>query len=339
MNLKCLVPFLGLVLFSNTSFAQTIDPAQLGFEAYQLKTDELGVVNYYLTPSTDDEPKPLMVYLDGSGADPLFQQVEQGISSTIAMDYQQLSKNYQVLVISKPGVPFIGKGPLSVAGYSDYKEPVAYTERLSLAWRVESAHLIIQKLVEENTVDPTRIVILGFSEGAQVAPFVAEKNQHVSHVLLFGGNGLNQFFDPIITARQKALTGQTSEESAQRTIDSLYSVYADIYAQPASTQKRWWGHTYKRWASFAQRDPLEVLIELDIPIYMANGSLDENSVLSADYIKLEFIRQGKQNLTYKTYPNYDHQFNELIFENGAFKDAIPQLDYVLNAAFEWLEEN
>lgn len=339
MNLKHLLPFLGLVLFSDISCAQNIDPLRLGFEAYQLKTEEWGEINYYLTPSSDDEPMPLMVYLDGSGADPLFQQVEQGISSSIALNYQQLSQSYRVLVISKPGVSFIDKVPLEASGSPGHREPAAYTERLSLAWRVESTHLIIQKLIKEKEIDPKQLVVFGFSEGAQVAPFVAEKNEHVSHILLFGGNGLNQFFDPIITARQKALTGQISEEEAQQTIDSLYLVYQDIYAEPTSTDKRWWGHTYKRWSSFTQRDPLNVLVELDLPVYMANGSLDENSVLSADYIKLEFIRQGKQNLTYKTYPNYDHQFNELIFENGTFKDAIPQLDNVLNAALEWLKDN
>ncbi len=329
---------MGLLFFSAILNAQAIDPARLGFEAHQLKTQTLGEVNYYLTATTDDTPKPLLVYLDGSGADPLFQQVEGGITSTIALNYQQLLDAYRVLVISKPGVPFIGELSVAEEEVPMHKEPAAYTERLSLAWRVESTHLVIQKLIGEKVIDPEKVVVLGFSEGAQVAPFVAEKNQYVSHVLLFGGNGLNQFFDPIITARQKALTGQISEEDAQNTIDSLYLIYQEIYAQPASTTKRWWGHTFKRWSSFTQRDPLDALLKLDIPIYMANGSLDENSVLSADYIKLEFIRQGKQNLTYKTYPNYDHQFNELIFENGTFKDAIPQLDKVLDAAISWLKE-
>lgn len=339
MNLKCLVSSLGLLLFSTYLQAQTIDPAVLGFEAYQFKTEELGEVNYYLTTSADDRLKPLLVYLDGSGADPLFQQVEAGISSSIALNYPQLSESYRVLVISKPGVPFMDKLALTKAGKPIHTEPAAYTERLSLAWRAESAHLIIQKLIKEGRVDPAKVVVLGFSEGAQVAPFVAEKSQQISHVLLFGGNGLNQLFDPIITARQSALMGQISEEEAQETIDSLYTIYEEIYAQPNSIDKRWWGHTFKRWSSFTQRDPLDALLKLDIPIYMANGSLDENSVLSADYIKLEFIRKGKQNLTYKTYPNFDHQFNELIFENGTFKDAIPKLDFVMDAAFEWLKKH
>lgn len=70
--------------------------------------------------------------------------------------------------------------------------------------------------------------------------------------------------------------------------------------------KCWWGYIYKRWFFFIQCDLLNVLVELDFFVYMVNGSLDENLVLSVDYIKLEFICQGKQNFIYKIYFNYDY---------------------------------
>ena len=125
---------------------------------------------------------------------------------------------------------------------------------------------------------------------------------------------------------------------AQSEIDSLFIRYRDIYNNPAQVNKKWWGHTFKRWASFTAHDPYKYLLDLNIPIYIANGSLDENSVLSADYIQLEFIKNQKSNLTYKTYPNFDHQFNEIIFKDGSFMEAIPKIDIILSDAFEWLEE-
>ena len=70
---------------------------------------------------------------------------------------------------------------------------------------------------------------------------------------------------------------------------------------------------------------------------MANGSLDENSVLSADYIQLEFIKNKKDNLTYKTYPNCDHQFNEIITKDGHLIDVKSKLGIVMSEAFEWLK--
>jgi hypothetical protein len=83
---------------------------------------------------------------------------------------------------------------------------------------------------------------------------------------------------------------------------------------------------------------LDALQQLEIPIYIANGSLDENSVLSADYIQLDFLRRGKSNLTYKTYPGYDHQFNHQVFQHGQLKEVVPRLTEVLHEAMEWLDE-
>ena len=56
-------------------------------------------------------------------------------------------------------------------------------------------------------------------------------------------------------------------------------------------------------------------------------------------MQLEFIRRHKDNLTYKTYPSYDHQFNELQFENGLFKQAIPKIQQVMQEAFSWLNNH
>lgn len=332
-----LIIFFGIIVGINLN-AQNITPQLLGFEAYKLQEEQFAEVNYYLSIDSSKTKKPLLVYLDGSGAFPLFQQLDAGIGSTVVVDFQQLRKDFRILLISKPGVPFIDKVNDDSNGFPIYKEPIEYKENLSLIWRVKTANSIIENLIKQEKIDQSKIVVLGFSEGAQVAPTLATENKNITHLLLFGGNGLNQLFDPIINARMKANRGDISEIDAQKEVDSLFTTYENIYQYPTSTDKEWWGHTYKRWASFTETDPYKYLLELEIPIYMANGSLDENSVLSADYIKLEFIKNGKDNLTYKTYPNCDHQFNEIIIENGHFVEAIPKLDTVMKSAFEWLEK-
>lgn len=327
-----------LGIYSNF-YAQNITPKLLGFEAHNIKDSTFGEANYYLSKDSTDTKKPLLVYLDGSGAFPLFQNTDMGIGSTVVINFQQLKNTYRILLISKPNVPFYDTVKSDDNGFPVYEETKAYKEQLSLDWRVISANAIINKLVEEKRIDTSKIVVLGFSEGAQVGPRLAKENQHITHLLLFGGNGLNQLLDPIINARMKATRGELSEEDAQKEVDSLFSEYKKIYKNPKSTDKEWWGHTYKRWASFTKIDPYKELLALNIPIYIANGSLDENSVLSADYIQLEFIKNRKDNLTYKTYPNHDHQFNKIITKDGQFVDAIPKLDIVMTSAFEWLEKH
>ncbi|MEL6254569.1 MAG: hypothetical protein AAFR87_21345 [Bacteroidota bacterium] len=57
-------------------------------------------MNYYLSSDKSLKPKPLLIYLDGSGADPIFIEIELGLSSSIAFDYQSLSKSYRILLMS-----------------------------------------------------------------------------------------------------------------------------------------------------------------------------------------------------------------------------------------------
>lgn len=316
--------------------AQNLSPDQLGFEAYSFDDPEDGTVNYYVTKTGQDTIKPVLLYLDGSGPIPLFHQIPQGMASTVVIDWQKLQKEFQVLLISKPGIPFVDKVEMDPQRGPQYEAPEEYHERLSLDWRAESADLVIKKLLAEH---PNReVIVLGFSEGAQVAANLASKNKEIDYLLLVSGNGLNQLYDFIINARLKAERGQMTHNQAQSEIDSLYRKFKDIYAHPESTTRFWQGHTYKRWASFANNPPVEALTQVDIPIYIANGSRDQNSpVLNTDYMKLQFQRLGKKNITYRVYPGYDHQFNEHVFENGQFKQAIPRLrNEVLTDAFTWL---
>lgn len=314
--------------------AQNITPKMLGFSEHKIEDDTFGNINFYLSKS--NKKLPLLVYLDGSGAFPLFQKTKQGLGSTVVIDFQNLSKEYQILLISKPGVPFVDTVGRDKNGFPTYKAPKEYIERLSLDWRVNAADKAIDYVLKRDLASKEKVIIFGFSEGAQVAANVAKKNKNSTHAMLFSGNALNQLFDPIIQARLKAKTGQITEAEAQKEVDSLFKVYREIHKDPTNTKKQWWGHTYKRWSSFTANSPINCLVDLDIPIYMANGSVDNNSILTADYAQMAFAVRQKDNLTYKVYPNYDHQFNELIFENGTFKQAIPRLQEVFKEGFKWL---
>ncbi len=331
---KLIFTLILIVTLINTN-AQNITPKILGFSEYKIEDDTLGNVNFYLSKS--DKKLPLLVYLEGSGAFPLFQKTEQGLGSTVVIDFQNLSKAYQILLISKPGVPFVDKVGRDKNGFPTYDAPKEYIEKLSLDWRVNAADKAIDYVLKQGLASKEKVIIFGFSEGAQVAANVAKKNKNSTHAMLFSGNGLNQLFDPIIQARLRAKTGQITEVEAQKEVDSLFKVYREIHKDLANTNKQWWGHSYKRWSSFTTNSHINCLVDLDIPIYMANGSVDNNSILTADYVQMMFAVRQKDNLTYKVYPNYDHQFNELIFDKGSFKQAIPKLQEVFKEGFNWLK--
>ncbi len=180
-------------------------------------------------------------------------------------------------------------------------------------------------------MDKTKVIVFGFSEGGQVAPRVAVANKKITHCIAFVGGGLNQFFDEIIKNRMLAFKGEISQEESQKRIDNLFADYEKIYQNPDKTSLFWFGHTYKRWSSYTATPTIEYIKKLSIPIYIAQGTDDQSTnVLSADYIRLEFLRLNKHNLTFKNYPGFNHSFqNAKTGENilmTAIEDAINWAD-------------
>jgi pimeloyl-ACP methyl ester carboxylesterase len=81
------------------------------------------------------------------------------------------------------------------------------------------------------------------------------------------------------------------------------------------------------------------MLKLDIPIlYLAGGSDHNQTVLDMDYAKLEFLRKGKKNLTYKVYPYSDHFFQEQQEVAGQIKNS-DRIDEVHQFALEWAKKN
>jgi dienelactone hydrolase len=325
-------------LISNLN-AQPKTPSEYGLKSFCIKDKSLGEINFYVTKNEIKEAKPLLIILDGSGHIPIYSLLKNDdgksqIIGTIPFRYNKLSKNYHVVLISKPGTPFIDS--LEVNSYQqflkDYKPSKEYTEKLSLEWRVSSASKVIDYLSKKINIKEKEIIAIGYSEGGHVVSKLALENKRVTKIVSIVGGGLNQFYDFITAERLKAQKGIISPEQAQSKIDSLNFKFKDIYENPNKTNKFWLGHTYKRWASFCKDIPLENMRKLDIPILVIANGNDENSPISGlDYIKLDFLRENKTNLTYKVYPNCDHWFIDQKTKNRKMGEMI---EYVIN----WIEK-
>jgi len=320
-------------------FAQPKTPDEYGLKQFCLKDKSLGDINFYITKNGIEESKPLLILLDGSGHLPIYLLLKNDdgksqIKGTIPFRYNELSKNYHVVLISKPGTPFLDSIQVNTyEQYSEnYKPSKEYTEKLSLEWRVNSTSKIIDYLSKEIEIKESEIIAIGYSEGGQLVPKLALENGRVTKIINIVGGGLNQFYDFITAERLKVHKGIISADSAQNKIDSLNFKFKEIYKNPNATDKFWLGHTYKRWASFCKDIPLENMLKLDIPILLVSGGYDENSPITGiDYVELEFLRQGKENLTYKVYPNCDHWFNDQALETN-------RLTEMLNYVIKWIEK-
>lgn len=333
-------PFLLLLLFIAFGTFSQHEQITDHWKTCRIHDDSLGTIDYHVYKNNLDEYKPLIIYLEGSGNFPLYWLNPNGkYSTSTTLNFKEISKDYHIILISKPDIPFVDSIRIAPSGRKYYPMNENYRQNYSLYWRVGAADRVIEEAIKNLKVDMHQIVVWGHSEGAQVAPAVAVKNARVTHVISMMGNALNQFYDFIMQERLAAQQGEISNEEAQLHIDSLYAEYEKIYQDPKSTTKEWYGETYYKWSSFTLTSPLENMLKLNIPIlYIAGGADQNQNIINMDYAKLEFMRKGKTNLTYLVFPACDHYFLETRIESSGKKEWVDHLEEVNKTALNWINK-
>ncbi len=308
------------------------------FYHYTLTKPKLKEFEIHVTKTNSTSKRPLIIYLDGSGNFPIYYKNKAGrYATSVPLDIQKYAKDYYIALISKPSIPFKDSLRYDDSGRAYYPGNENYTNLYSLDWRAGTASATIDYLLKTLPIDKNKVIVIGYSEGAQVAPKLAVLNKKVTHVICMGGNALNQLYDFILEARLQAERQEITTEESQQIVDSLYTAYEKIYQNPAAVNQFWYGATHLKWSSFSKTTPLENMLQLNIPIlYIAGGKDHNQTILDMDYAKLEFLRKGKTNLTYKVYPNCNHFFQEEIAGDGNGK-SLDRIDEVHQFAMNWIK--
>lgn len=231
--------FLILVLIlSNTSYGQH-EKITENWKTESIYDSSLGEIKYYVYKNGINDNKPLIVYLEGSSNFPLYWLNPNGrYSSSITLNVDSMSKDYHIVLISKPNTPLVDSIKIAPSGRKQYPLKEGYREKYSLDWRANAADKVINDALKKMNVDSSKIIVWGHSEGSQVAPAVAVKNKKVTQIICMMGNSLIHLYDFILMERVSALKGEKSNEKAQSNIDSLYAEYEKIYNDPQSTEKK-----------------------------------------------------------------------------------------------------
>lgn len=153
-------------------------------------------------------PRPLLVYVEGSGARSLSYRLEDG---RIAMGIFGLLAGYAraeyvVAAVEKRGVPF---GDMGTRGGGEGAS-AEYTRRATLEERAADVRLLLTTALARPGIDPSQVVLLGHSEGADVVARVAAEDERVTHVAFLSGGGAPQFFDMFVLTRERMRAGGTT---------------------------------------------------------------------------------------------------------------------------------
>ena len=325
--------FIGMnqLLFSQDNFKDQ-------FTVFTAESKALGKIEYCTFNSSINKRKPLLIFIHGSGNFPTFHyrnDLKQYAWSAFSI-LQKYKDDYHVLFVNKPGIPLFDTIQIDPkTGHFDYPQNDEFDRHYSLDWRALAASMIIDRAVKDLLVDRTKIVVMGHSQGGQVAPKIAKLNQKVTHVVMLNCNVLNHLYDFILQERLASFKGEQSFETTQSNIDSLYADYQKIFDNPTSFKDSWNNETYLRWASFSTETPLENMLKLKVPILLVAGGRDiwNSFVMNSDYAKIEFMSRGKNNLTYKVFPNANHFLQNESLDQGktTTTDIKPQVfDYIMS---------
>jgi pimeloyl-ACP methyl ester carboxylesterase len=180
------------------------------------------------------------------------------------------------------------------------------------AQRAHDAELLLAQLSSVVPAWDGRLVIIGASEGAVVAPQIAARCPALTGVILLGGGGWTQARELASLERRRLEAADAPRERVDRSLADLSQAVRTIVGEPLST-RTWLGHgnTYRRWASYLEYSPLVDLSRIEAPIFMANGARDQSTPIeSAEAVAAEFAHLGKQNLTLKRYERLDHEWRD-----------------------------
>lgn len=185
-------------------------------------------------------------------------------------------------------------------------------------WAEDHAEFMMTQLsiARMNRQPPSKILLVGISEGAEVVPVLARQFSNVTHAALLANGGMNPYDAFRLQAAKYGFT------DAAREIDIICN------DSPESFYKVIAGRSCRYWSELRSLRHADNLLQLDIPLFIAMGEADRMvPIESAWYIRYRFAAAAKPNLEMLAIPGADHGFQK---EDGS---ALPQ---VWQALEQWL---
>lgn len=292
------------LIITTLCFSQSISEYKK-FKHFEILKDK-DTIKYHIYKQNDITDKTnILLFIHGSAPIPMFDITTEknsvSVVSTIPFDLSKIPEDYIFIIVSKKCVPFatIDK---------TYNPPECYYENESLDYRVWQYDNVINHITNTFLKNAEKVVVLGHSEGSDVVAKLGTLNKKITHIGFWSGSGNTQYNDFALFIRQEVSKGIIDETSALKKLDSLYTQIEDIENNRTSINKFWLNNTYKRWHEFSE-PPVENLLKIDVPIFVAIGTKDQAvPIESSLIIKTEFLRHHKNNLTFNIYPNLDHGF-------------------------------
>lgn len=276
-----------------------IDEYYQTWEQKRIIIKENEFVNYYILSrekTTGKKANTLLIYLDGSGYQSVMGVKRDGlwVQRGPAFVFAQSYTEFDILVPEKVNILMGG----------DHRHDPTVLKCYSLNDRVNSVITVLDSFLKDH--DYQEIFIYGVSEGGFILPKVytgMNEKTKITKLIIWGAGGLSQY-EEFKYLKSANLLMPKSYRLGYEKIDEAFR---EIEKDPDSVNKKYFGHTFKRWYGFLTYQPIHDLIKINIPILLIHGAKDFNSTVETSRIvDRRFKELGKTNLLYLEYPEMGH---------------------------------
>lgn len=205
--------------------------------------------------------KDWIVFLPESGAE--FRHADRKELESLVGG--SVARHFNFLIVNKPGL-----------NPSKRTDRDLFERSFLRARRIEDALTTLKVVVPRGH----KIHIVGYSEGAYLAPQVARQDKRVQTVSMIGGGTRGWLKEELNTANP-------SERK------SYEKIVAEIHREPHS-KKKWNGFSYATWYSYRGDHTLQALRKLQVPTLAILGARDRVIDLRSAIVDLVLISERRR---------------------------------------------
>ncbi len=189
------------------------------------------------------------------------------------------ARKFNFLVINKPGVE------------PDKVNKVAFERSFRRQRRIDDAISTLKAIVPKGD----KIYLVGYSEGAYLAPQIGRLDRRVQAVIMIGGGTRGWLKEELCNANRK-------ERPA------FLKKLKEIYRNPRS-KRRWNGFSYATWYSYRGDNTLRAIRDLRVPTLAILGARDRVIDLKSTLVDLMLLSEKKP-IQVHVFGNCGHHFTK-----------------------------
>ena len=135
------------------------------------------------------------------------------------------------------------------------------------------------------TIDSSKTLVVGISEGGMVAVRVSRTLADVTHAASLSGGGANHMFVLSEYVRRRGIDAEKA----------VYGCWQQVQGDPGSATKFCLDHSYHHWSSFYRTSLIEESLQSSASLYFVHGTKDEQNFVAAfDVLRAELAAKGRK---------------------------------------------